>query len=165
MKTRHVFMIDTVPAATAAVAAARSAGIEDGDITLVANQDIEMGAIPNELRNAHSDFIPAALRGSMTGAAMGLIGGLIGMMIPATGLTLIGVALTTLLGATIGTWVSAMVGSSVPDAVHRRFASEIESGRILIVIDETDKVMAAAEAALLDAGASRLSYESFSALS
>lgn len=163
MKTRHVFAIDGVEAATAAVTAARRAGIEDGDISLVANAEIEMSTIPNELKNADSDFVPAALRGALAGGTMGLVGGLIGVVVPAVGLTVAGVALVTLVGATVGTWVSALVGSSVPDEVRRKFEAEIAAGRILIIIDETDAVMADAEAALRGAGAQRLDYESTSA--
>lgn len=163
MKTRHVFAIDTVEAATAAVMAARRTGIEDGDISLVANADIEMNTIPDELKNAESDFVPAALRGALAGGAMGLAGGVIGVVVPAIGLTAAGFALVTLVGVAVGTWVSALVGSAVPDEVRRKFAAEIAAGRILIIIDETEAVMADAEAALRKAGAQRLDYECTSA--
>lgn len=164
MKTRHVFVIDSVPAATAAVAAARKAGIEDGDISLIARSDIEMEQVPRHLQDAATDFVPAAMRGALTGGSMGLVGGLIGVAVPPIGLTVAGVGLATLAGAAVGTWVSALVGSSVPNEVQRRFESEIEAGRILIVVDAADETMAAAEAALRNAGASLLSYEAPSAL-
>src|SRR3546814_5874245 len=69
--------------------------------------------------------------------------------------TIAGVAATTLVGAAVGSWVTALLGSMVPDEVHRRFESEIRAGRILIVVDETPGTMAAAEAALREAGAER----------
>jgi hypothetical protein len=164
MKTRHVFVTDSVAVATAAVAAARRAGIEKHDISLVANSEIEMESVPDDLRNAGNDFIPAAVRGAVSGGSLGLLGGLIGIVVPAVGLTVAGVAAVTLVGAAVGTWVTALVGSMVPDEVHRRFEAEIRAGRILIVIDETAAVMVAAEAALREAGAEQLPYEATSAL-
>lgn len=164
MKTRHVFVIDSVADATTAVAAARAAGIEDGDISLIARSDIQMEQVPRRLQDSASDFVPAAMRGALAGGSIGLVGGLIGVVVPPIGLTVAGVGLATLAGAAVGTWVSALVGSSVPNEVQRRFESEIEAGRVLIVIDETDEVMAAAEKALRDAGARRLPYEATSAL-
>ena len=164
MKTRHVFVTDTVADATAAIAAARRAGIGENDISLIADSAIEMEEIPDDLRNAESDFMPAAARGAMAGGSVGLIGGLVGVVVPSVGLTIVGVAATTLIGAAVGSWVTALIGSMVPDEVHRRFESEIRAGRILLVVDETPEAIAAAEAALREAGAEQLPYEATSAL-
>src|SRR3546814_11485949 len=75
------------------------------------------------------------------------------------GLTIAGVAATTLVGAAVGSWVTALIGSMVPDEVHRRFESEIRAGRLLIVVDETPGTMAAAAAAMREAGAEPLPSE------
>jgi len=164
MKTRHVFVTGSVAEATAATVAARRAGIGEHDISLIADSAVEMEEVPDELRNAENDFMPAAARGAMAGGSLGLIGGLVGIVVPPIGLTVAGVAATTLIGAAVGGWVTALIGSMVPDEVHRRFESEIRAGRILIVIDETPQVMAAAEAAMREAGAEQLPYEATSAL-
>ncbi|GAA3924894.1 hypothetical protein [Luteimonas lutimaris] len=164
MKTRHVFMADTVADATAAIAAAKAAGIDEQDISLVADSSIEMQEVPDALRNAGTDFMPAAKRGAITGGTAGLVGGLVGVVVPPIGLTVAGVAITTLVGAAVGTWVTSLVGSMVPDEVHRRFESEIRAGRILIVIDAEPEVIGPVEAALREAGAEQLPYEATSAL-
>ena len=164
MKTRHVFVTDSIDDATAAIAAARRAGIHEGDISLIADSSIEMQEVPDDLRNAETDFMPAAARGAMAGGSVGLLGGLVGVVVPPIGLTIAGVAATTLAGTAIGSWVTALIGSMVPDEVHRRFESEIRAGRILIVVDETPENMAAAEAALREAGAEQLPYEASSAM-
>jgi hypothetical protein len=164
MKTRHVFVADSLPVATAAIAAARHAGIGEHDISLVADSSIEMQDIPADLRNAENDFMPAAARGAIAGGSAGLIGGLVGVVVPPIGLTIAGVAMTTLVGAAVGSWVTSLIGSMVPDEVHRRFDAQIRAGRILIVVDETPQVMAAAEAALREAGAEQLPYEAASAM-
>lgn len=164
MKTRHVFVADSLPVATAAIAAARRAGIGEHDISLVADSSIEMEDIPADLRNAENDFMPAAARGAIAGGSAGLLGGVVGVVVPPVGLTIAGVAMTTLIGAAVGSWVTALIGSMVPDEVHRRFDAQIRAGRILIVVDETPQVMAAAEAALREAGAEQLPYEAASAM-
>lgn len=164
MKTRHVFVAESVDAATEAIAAARRAGVGDGDISLVADSKIEMEEVPDAVRNAENDFMPAAARGAVTGGSVGLIGGLLGVVFPPVGLTVAGVAATTMVGAAIGGWVTSMLGATVPDEVHRRFESEIRAGRILIVVDATSDVLPAAEAALRVAGAVQLPYEATSAL-
>lgn len=164
MKTRHVFVTDTVAEATAAIAAARRAGVGEHDISLIADSSIEMQEIPDDLRNAESDFMPAAARGAMAGGSVGLIGGLVGVVVPPIGLTVVGVAAITLIGAAVGSWVTSLVGSMVPDEVHRRFESEIRAGRILLVVDETPDAMPAVESALREAGAEQLPYEATSAL-
>jgi len=164
MKTRHVFVTGSVAQATAAIAGARRAGIGKHDISLIADSAIEMEEVPADLRNAENDFMPAAARGAMAGGSLGLVGGLVGVVVPAIGLTIAGVAITTLIGAAVGSWVTALIGSMVPDEVHRRFESEIRAGRVLLVVDETPRVMAAAEAALREAGAEQLPYEAASAM-
>src|SRR5690606_7393028 len=108
MKTRHVFVADSVAQATAAIAAARAIGIGERDISLVADASIEMQEVPDDLRDAGTDFVPAATRGAIAGGTMGLLGGLVGVVVPPIGLTVAGVALTTLVGAAVGTWVTSL---------------------------------------------------------
>src|SRR3546814_20390827 len=79
-----------------------------------------MQEVPDDLRNAENDFMPAAVSGAMAGGSAGLIGGLIGVVVPPIGLTIAGVAATTLVGAAVGSWVTALIGSMVPDEVDRQ---------------------------------------------
>ena len=165
MKIRRVYSTSSLPAAEAAVRAVRSAGIPDEDVSLVARGDIELQAMPEHQKEAPTDFKHAAIRGAGIGGATGLLAGLVAVAIPPLGLTLAGVALTTLGGAAVGTWASSLVGASLPDPVRRKFEDEIESGRILVVIDGEEESLGPAEAALREAGAVHLPYEDASALS
>ena len=165
MKIRRVYSTSSLPAAEAAVRAVRSAGIPDEDVSLVARGDIELQAMPEHQKEAPTDFKHAAIRGAGIGGATGLLAGRVAVAIPPLGLTLAGVALTTLGGAAVGTWASSLVGASLPDPVRRKFEDEIESGRILVVIDGDEESLGPAEAALREAGAVHLPYEDASALS
>ncbi len=165
MKVRRVYSTSSLPAAQTAIRDIRDAGIEDDDISLIARSDIELERVPEHQKEAPTDFKHAALRGAGLGGATGLLAGLAAVVFPPLGLTIAGVALTTLGGAAVGTWASALVGASLPDPIRRRFEEEIEAGRILIVIDGEGEALERAEAALSAAGALHLPYDEPSALS
>ena len=135
MKVRRVYSTSSLPAAQTAIRDVRDAGIDDDDISLIARSDIELERVPEHQKEASTDFKHAALRGAGLGGATGLLAGLAAVAFPPLGLTIAGVALTTLGGAAVGTWASSLVGASLPDPIRRRFESEIEAGRILVVID------------------------------
>jgi len=165
MKTRHIFVTPNLAAAHAALAAARDTGIDRDSLSLIARSDIEMDAVPDELREAHTDAIPAALRGAAGGGAVGLVAGLIAVAVPPLGITLAGAGLMAAVGALVGSWSSALVGASVPDPVRRQFEDTIESGQILLVVDAGEDQMQRAEAAVIRAGARPLPYEAATAVS
>lgn len=165
MKVRRVYSTSSLPAAQTAIRDIRDVGIEDDDISLIARSDIELERVPEHQKEAPTDFKHAALRGAGLGGATGLLAGLAAVAFPPLGLTIAGVALTTLGGAAVGTWASALVGASLPDPIRRRFEDEIEAGRILIVIDGEGEALERAEAALSAAGAVHLPYEEPSAMS
>ncbi|WP_140726326.1 MULTISPECIES: hypothetical protein [Gammaproteobacteria] len=163
MKTRRVYSAPDVDTAQRALQAAREAGVDNDALSLIARSNIELQAIPDDRKEARTDFLPAALRGAAGGGAAGLLAGLVAVAVPPLGLTLAGVGVMTLAGALVGTWSSALVGATVPDPVRRRFEGEIEAGRILLVVDAEDDVLASAEPAILSAGATALPYEAASA--
>lgn len=165
MKIRHVFSTASPAAAIEAIAAARAIGVDDDAITLVARHDIEMDAVPGERIDVAADVVPAAWRGAATGGALGLVGGIVGVAVPAIGIPLAGVGLLALTGAAVGAWSSALMGSEVPSQVRREFEAEIAAGRVLVVIDAPREETAAIGAALRDAGAVELPFEHLTALS
>jgi hypothetical protein len=164
MKTKHVYLVQTLDEAARAVAAARHAGIDDEDIALIARHDIELDAIPESMLDSRTDFMPAALKGAAAGGATGLVAGLIAVAIPPIGMTLAGAAAVAAVGALAGTWSSALMGSALPDPVRRKFEAEIESGRILVVIDGEDEPLVIAGAGIIVAGGTRMPFEETSAL-
>lgn len=165
MKTRHVYSTPDLSTAAAAMAAARSAGIEDADLLLVARSDIEMESIPDDRKQADSDMMPAAARGAGFGGAAGLLAGLVAVAIPAVGITLAGAAAVGFAGAMLGTWTSALVGSGLPDPIRVKFEDEIEAGRILVLVDGSEEALADAESAIVRAGATLLPFEALKLMS
>lgn len=163
MKIKRVYQLE-LPQVANAVAAARRAGVPDEDIALIARSDIEMEVIPDDYKNASTDFVPGALRGAATGATAGLVAGLVALSIPTFGVTLAGAAAIAALGAAAGTFSSALVGSSLPDPIRRNFEAEIQAGKVLLVIDALPDDMPGIEAAVLAGGAVALPFEESSSL-
>lgn len=164
MKTRHVFSTPDLLAARTAMQAARDAGIDDRDISLVAREDIELQRIPDHLMQGRNDFYPAALRGGACGGGTGLLLGLIAVVVPPLGVTLAGAAAMTLAGAVFGCWIGELVGFEVPDAVSRKFKDEIAAGRILVVVDASKEQLAVATPAIARTGALVLPFHAHTAL-
>jgi len=163
MKIRHVYSTIGIGAASRAVMAAREAGIEDRDIALVARDDISLDRIPDDRKLVMNDFYPAALRGAVAGGASGIVAGMVAFVTP-IGLTVAGLGAMALIGVATGAWVSALVGSSVPDAVHREFEDEIREGKILVVIDGDETQLHRAHGALTAIGARQLEFHKATAL-
>lgn len=159
MKIRHVFSTPNLDVAQSVMDAARAAGVHDDDILLVARSDIELEEIPNERKEADTDLMPAALRGAGYGGAAGLLAGLAAIVITPIGLTLAGAAAAAVAGALVGSWASALVGSSLPDPIRRKFDDEIQSGRILVVLDGEKPFLDSIEPQIVAAGATTLPFE------
>lgn len=164
MKKRHVFLTPSVAVAEAVVRAVRGSGVQDDAIKLEARSDVEIRRIPDDRKNVSMDFIPAALRGTIGGAAAGFVAGLLAMLIPYFGLSFAGVGALTIVGALVGTWASVLIGSALPDDIRRTFAGEIEAGKVLVVVDAEQEDFGPVESAIAAAGGARLPYESSTAL-
>jgi hypothetical protein len=165
VKVRHVYSTPHLEAAQVAIRAARSAGIPDSDLSLVARSDVELEKIPEERKDEHTDFAPAAVRGLAEGGATGLLAGLVAMAIPPLGVTLAGAAAVGAVSALVGAWASALMGASTPDPVRKAFEGEIEAGRILVVVDGEGPAIDKADSAIVATGATPLPFEKATALS
>lgn len=160
MTSKHVYSASTDEQVVRAVALAQGAGLGEESISLIARADIELESIPDELKTAETDLMPAAARGAGYGAAAGTLAGLAAAVFPPLGLTVAGAMLGGgAAGALVGSWSSALVGASMPDPVRRQFENEIEAGRILVVIDTDEIKHAELAPAFAEAGLTRLLYE------
>ncbi|MCL1530444.1 hypothetical protein A7D16_19410 [Xanthomonas nasturtii] len=163
MKLRHVYSTADLDSAQRVLLAARGAGIDNDALSLIARSDIELQDVPDERKDAKTDFLPAAARGAATGGAAGLVAGLVAIAVPPIGLTLAGAGVMALAGALVGSWSSALIGATVPDPVRRQFEDEIQAGRVLVIVDAEQAALQDAEPAMVAAGATPLPYEAASA--
>ncbi len=158
MKSRCVYSTPDLASARLAMEAALLAGIPDHDISLIARDDIEHAHISDHLMTGRTDFYPAAVRGVACGGGTGVVLGLVAVAIPPLGVTLIGASAMAFAAAAVGGWTGALVGSSVPDVIHRKFKGEIASGHILVVIDGNKERLSVAEPAVERTGATHLPF-------
>ena len=140
MKNRRVFSAPSVVVAEAALRQALAAGIEPEHASLVGRSEIEMAQVPDEEKEgAPTDFKPAALRGLVGGALLGLVLGLIAMWVPAIGFHAAGVVVCVVVGGCVGMWAASLAGSAVPSEVRRDYSRQIEAGQVLLVIEDADE--------------------------
>lgn len=165
MKTRHVYSVTDLATAAAALSAARQAGAEDDEISLIARSDIEIQSIPDARIDVTNDMIPAAMKGVAGGAATGLLAGLAAMVFPPLGITIAGAALAGVAGGAVGGWSSALIGTTVENPVRREFEKEIEAGQILVVVDTEEERASGVSQAIVGAGGRVMPFESASAMS
>ncbi|MDO1527256.1 hypothetical protein QMK61_00275 [Fulvimonas sp. R45] len=158
MKTRTVFSARDLGMASACIRAARAAGVDDADISLVVRSDMS-NMVPDERKIVENDFYPAAVRGGLGGGALGLVLGLTAVAIPPLGVTLAGALAMAVGGGLLGGWSMALAGSAIDDPIRRRFEDEIEQGRVLVVIDATGECLEAAKQAIEHEGATPLPFE------
>lgn len=162
MKQHHVFCTRDVPHANEIVALARASGVSDRDIALIARSDIELGEVPNERKEADTDFMPAAVRGAGYGSLAGIVVGLIGMAVVPLGF--LGIVLMGAIGAVVGAWASGLMGSALPDPVRRKFKDQIEAGRVLVAIDADEDTQKMLEQRLAERGAIHLDHHAPAAM-
>ncbi|MCC7249641.1 MAG: hypothetical protein IT473_13545 [Lysobacter sp.] len=108
--------------------------------------------------------MPAAMRGALGGGVAGTVAGLIGVAIPAIGITVAGVAAIAVAAAATGAWASALMGSALPDPIRRMFEEEIANGRILLVIDADDENYSLIQQRLIAAGGEPMAFTEPTAL-
>jgi len=136
MSRRRIHSAPDLATAEQAIAAAREAGIDDDCLSLVARSDIELEQVPDELKQADTDMVPAAARGAGYGAVAGAVAGLAAATFPPLGLTLAGALLGGgAAGALVGTWTGAMVGGAIPEPERRHYEEQIQAGRVLVAIE------------------------------
>lgn len=164
MKTRCVFSTSDLKAAQAAMQAARSAGIADGDLSLIARRDIELEQIADHRLVDKNDSSPGAVRGIGLGGGTGLLLGLIAVAVPPLGLTIAGVGAMAVAGAAMGAWTGALVGFNVPDPVSREFEGRIEAGNILVIVDSEPETVDAMRSAVAATGAEPLPFDTPTAM-
>lgn len=164
MKKRHVFSAPDLPTAEAAMRAARGAGIDDRDISLVACDEVEKNGVADKRKRVGSDFYPAAMRGVLWGGVSGLVVGLIAVSIGKFGFGVSLVVAAVVIGAVVGGWLGMLVGSEVPDPVRRKFEDEIAAGKVLVVIDGDKDALVEAESAIVSAGATLLPFDTPTAM-
>jgi hypothetical protein len=138
MHKRIYWLLPDVPSALATMDDLLLAFVDVRHMHFVGREDQDMSGlhVANVLQT--SDVIRSAQYGMILGA---IIGGVLGAVValnypvfgngPEWGVA----AVLAVIGALFGAWTSSMIGISTPSKRLRRFAAEIEKGKILLMVD------------------------------
>jgi membrane protein DedA with SNARE-associated domain len=99
------------------------------------------GTYLGELREAgylqKSDIVHGAFLGLVVGGVMGVVVGTMLVNFPPSGraVEFVAVLIAALVGSVLGTWVASMIGLQFPNSRLARFESDLEDGKILLMLD------------------------------
>jgi HAMP domain-containing protein len=113
------------------------ARVEDRHMHFLARRGTDLGDLHEASVLQKTDVRHAAGRGLFLGGLLGALAAWLLAQFPIEGLDFKqgGVLLMIAFGAAFGVFASTLVGTSVPNSKLRRFADEIEQGKILLMID------------------------------
>lgn len=122
------------------VADLKGNGIPEKHIYVLAKDGVEMDDLPDAGPESN-DFLPAYARGLEFGGTAGILAGLTALVFPPSGLIVGGglVALLGLSGAGLGAILAGIAGASFPSSRLSAFKTEIEQGKILMMVDVPKK--------------------------
>lgn len=132
---RLCFLLPNAGSAHDVVEDLRGRGIDDGQIYVIANEDTELGDLPEAGLDDTSDFYPQLERGMALGGAIGVIGGLIAMRVAGAVFGGGAVILFGLIGAGMNGILAAIAGAAFPNSRLTEFESAIEAGHVLVIVD------------------------------
>ena len=137
MRRRMYFVLPDIASAKQIVNDLLLARIEDRYMHFLAKDGVSLDGLHEASILQKSDIVHGAESGIVIGGVAGIVAGVAVMMFPPTGasMQLITVLITAALGSVFGAWVSSMIASSVPNSRLREFEQDIESGKILLMVD------------------------------
>ncbi len=137
MRRRLYFLLPGTARARQVVDELLLARIDDHHIHVIAKEGTPLGDLPQANLLQRSDLVHGIGLGLGVGGATGILTGLIAIAFPPEGITLGGWTLlvTALAGALIGAWVAGMIGTDIPNSRLREFASAVENGQVLMMVD------------------------------
>jgi hypothetical protein len=137
MRRRLYFVLPDIDCARAMLDDLLLARIECRHIHFHSKRD----SLPDDLPQASvlqkTDIVHGAQTGIVIGGVVGAVAGALLVFFPPEGATLalMTVLLVAIGGAVFGAWASSMVASSVPNSRLRSFERDMESGKVLMMVD------------------------------
>jgi len=137
MKRRLYFLLPNVASSIQTANDLLLARVNDRAMHFLAKRGTELGVL-HEANYLHkSDAVHGAQLGLVLGGVGGFLVGIYMVLTPPEGVHLqyVTVLLSTVIGAVFGAWVASLVGMAVPNSRLKLFQTEIESGKILLMVD------------------------------
>lgn len=137
MRRRLYFLLPGASTAREMLDAMLLARIEERHIRFLTRRDTLPPELPEATVFQKTDIVHGAEMGMTIGGVAGVLGGILVVLFPPHGapLQLVTILVTALVGALFGAWVSSLAASAVPNSRLRPFQADIDSGRILMMVD------------------------------
>ena len=137
MRRRLYFILPDMASAVRTSNDLLLARVDDRHMSFLARRGTALGPLHEANYLQKSDAVHAAQLGLVIGGIGGFLVGIYMVLTPPEGIELhqITVLLSALVGSLFGAWVASLVGTAVPNSRLRSFQGEIESGKILLMVD------------------------------
>jgi hypothetical protein len=137
MRRRLYFLLPDVASARLTANDLLLARVEDRHMRFLAKRGTDLGELHEASYVQKTDLMHGAGIGLGIGGVGGLLLGLLIITYPPEGTNpqLVAVLVAAVVGAALGAWISSMVAASVPNSRLKQFQSEIDNGKILLMVD------------------------------
>ena len=137
MRRRLYFLLPDVASARLTANDLLLARVEDRHMRFLAKRGTDLGELHEASYVQKTDLMHGAGIGLGIGGVGGLLLGLLIITYPPEGTNpqLVAVLVAAVVGAALGAWISSMVAASVPNSRLKQFQSDIDNGKILLMVD------------------------------
>jgi hypothetical protein len=137
MRRRLYFMLPDLGSATRTANDLLLARVEDRHMHFLGRRGMDLGPLRPSTYLQKSDLRHSLYLGLLLGAALGFVFGIYMYLTPGESVhtELVTVLVAALVGSLFGAWACSLVGVSTPNVTLKRFQSELDAGRILLMVD------------------------------
>lgn len=137
MRRRLYFLLPDVESAKRTADDLLLARIEDRHMRFLARRGTDLGELHEASYLQKTDLAHGAGLGLVIGGVAGLALGIVIVLYPPQGTNpqLVAVLIAAVAGAVLGAWMASMAAAAVPNSRLKQFGSDIERGKVLLMVD------------------------------
>ena len=137
MRRRLYFVLPDVESAKRTADDLLLARVEDRHMRFLARRGTALDPLHEAGYLDKTDIVHGAAVGLALGGVIGALTGALVVAYPPEGTNpqLVAVLIGMLIGAPLGGWMASMAGASVPNSRLKQFQADMETGRVLMMVD------------------------------
>jgi hypothetical protein len=137
MRRRLYFVLPDLESAKRAADDLLLARVEDRHMRFLARRGTALDPLHEAGYLDKTDIVHGAAVGLALGGVIGALTGALVVAYPPEGTNpqLVAVLIGMLIGAPLGGWMASMAGAAVPNSRLRQFQADMETGRLLMMVD------------------------------
>jgi hypothetical protein len=137
MRRRLFFVLPDVDSSRRMADDLLLARVEDRHMHFLARRGTDLGELHEASYLDKTDVVRGAGVGLMLGAIVGIVVGALVVAYPPEGMRpqLVAVLIGMIAGGALGAWMASMAGAAVPNSRLKQFDSDLELGKVLLIVD------------------------------